>query len=251
MIRSIQVGAACLIFFLAPVAPGQVQGNGAPSQPPARAPVQDNSASSPPPARVSKRIFGIIPNYRTATRQGEYQPLSTGAKFKIAAQDSFDPGSFILTGLIAGEAQLAHSTPAFGQEASGYARYYGATYGNLVIGSFMREAFYPSLLHQDPRYFRRGTGSAMSRVGYAMSQIFWTHNDSGRSQFNFSEILGSATTGVISDAYYPGRRTVGNAASKLGVQLGVGAFGNLLKEFWPLTHKPLHKSGGSQGAAGE
>ncbi|MGO9257715.1 MAG: hypothetical protein ACLQU1_15590 [Bryobacteraceae bacterium] len=151
----------------------------------------------------SKRILGIIPNYRTSPSLANYQPLTAKGKFKIAAEDSFDPGTFVITGIIAGEAQLAHSTPSFGQEESGYARYFGATYGNLAIGSFMREAIYPSLLHQDPRYFRRGTGSARSRVGYAVSQIFWTHTDSGGSMFNFSEVLGSATSAAISDAYYP------------------------------------------------
>ena len=34
----------------------------------------------------------------------------------------------------------------------------------------MTEVIYPSLLHQDPRYFRRGTGSVWSRVGYAASK---------------------------------------------------------------------------------
>jgi hypothetical protein len=208
---------ACVLCFLAQTAYGQDQ---------------NSTAANAPPA-IPKRILGIIPNYRTAPSLANYQPLTAEGKFKIAAEDSFDPGAFLITGIIAGEAQLAHSTPAFGQEESGYARYFSTTYGNLAIGNFMREAIYPSLLHQDPRYFRRGTGSAWSRVGYAMSQIFWTHTDRGGSQFNFSEVLGSATAAAISDAYYPGRRTVANAASKLGIQLGIGTAGNFLKEFWP------------------
>ncbi len=184
-------------------------------------------------------------------RRAPYRPLKAAGKFKIATEDSFDPGAFALTGIIAGEAQLAHATPSFGQEASGYLRYYGTAYGNLAIGNFMREAIYPSLLHQDPRYFRRGTGSTLSRVGYAMSQIFWTHSDRGSSQFNFSEMLGSATAAAIADSYYPGRRTVGNAASKMGIQLGVGTAGNILKEFWPdLDRKFRRKAHGVTGPPG-
>lgn len=201
---------------------------------------QDQAA--PSAENSPKRILGFIPNYRTAPSLANYQPLKAKGKFKIAAEDSFDPGALVLTGMIAGEAQLARATPSFGQEGSGYVRYYCTTYGNLVIGNFMREAIYPSLLHQDPRYFRRGRGSGWSRVAYAMSQIFWTHADRGGSQFNFSEVLGSATAATISNAYYPGRRRVANAASKLGVQLGVGAAGNLLKEFWPdVSRKFSHK----------
>ena len=227
MALSIAIRAAYLTCFLAQAAYGQDQ---------------DSAAAANPPDALPKRILGIIPNYRTAPSLAHCQPLTAKGKFKIAAEDSFEPGTFALTGMIAGEAQLAHSTPSFGQEESGYARYFGTTYGNLAIGNFMREAIYPSLLHQDPRYFRRGTGSAWSRVGYAMSQIFWTHTDSGGSTFNFSEVLGSATAAAISDAYYPGRRTATNFASKLSIQLGVGTAGNLLKEFWPdLDRKFRHK----------
>jgi hypothetical protein len=221
------IRAAGLVCLLAQAAYGQVQ---------------DSTADTKPPEAVSKRIFGIIPNYRTAPSLADYKPLTAESKFKIAAEDSFDPGAFVVTGVIAGEEQLARATPSFGQESSGYARYYATTYGNLVIGSFMREAIFPTLLHQDPRYFRRGTGSGWSRVRYAVSQIWLTHGDSGRVQFNFSEVLGSATAAAISDAYYPGRRTASNVGSKLGIQLGIGTAGNILKEFWPdLERKFSHK----------
>jgi hypothetical protein len=210
---------------------------------------QDQPAAAVPPQPVSRRIFGIIPNYRTAPSLAHYQPLTAAHKFKIAAQDTFDPGAFVLSGMFAGEAQLTHATPAFGQETSGYLRYYGTTYGNVVAGNFMREAIYPSLLHQDPRYFRKGAGSTFSRVGYAMGQIFWTHNDTGRSQFNFSEVLGSATAASIAEAYYPGRRRVANAASKMGIQLGVGTFGNILKEFWPDLSRRFSRKGPTAPAA--
>jgi len=213
---------------------------------------QDQGAiAANPPEAVSKRILGIIPNYRTAPSLAKYQPLTAEGKFKIAAEDSFDPGAFVLTGIIAGEAQFAHSTPSFGQESSGFVRYLGTTYGNMAIGNFMREAIYPSLLHQDPRYFRRGTGSGWSRAVYAVSQILWTHTDSGGSMFNFSEVLGAATASAISNAYYPGRRTVGNAASKMGIQLGVGTAGNILKEFWPdVSRKFIRKGQAAKGTPG-
>src|SRR5581483_50077 len=96
----------------------------------------------------------------------------------------------------------------------------GAAYGDLVIGDYMSEAVFPTLLHQDPRYFRLGTGSKWSRLGYATAQIFRTHRDSGRTQFNYSEILGNSAAVAISRSYYADNRTAGDAASSLGVQLG-------------------------------
>jgi len=203
-------------------------------------------AQQPPdpvaPQPEAKRLFGIIPNYRTSPTLKNFMPLTPKEKFKIATQDSFDRGTVILAALFAGEGQLSNSNPSFGQGVAGYASYLGTSYADFVIGDYMTEAIYPSLLHQDPRYFRRGTGSAWSRLGYAAGQIFWTHADTGRGQFNFSEILGNSTSVAISNAYYPDNRTAGDAAGRLGVQLGVDMAANILKEFWPeIDRKLFHR----------
>ena len=185
------------------------------------------------PEPRDKRIFGIIPNYRTFPSLTDYKPLNPKAKFQIAAQDSFDRGTVVLAAAFAGLGQLTNSTPEFGQGVAGYARYLGTSYGDLVIGDFMTEAIYPTLLHQDPRYFRRGAGSVLTRLGYATGQIFWTHADAGGSQFNFSEIGGNSTAVAISTLYYPAQRDTASAVSKLGIQIGVDMASNILKEFWP------------------
>jgi len=193
----------------------------------------DRALETTPPAPTHSRIFGIIPNYRTFPSLKEYKPLTARQKFKIGAEDAFDRGTVVLAAAFAGQGQLAKAEPAFGQGVAGYARYFGTAYGDLAIGDFMTEAVYPSLLHQDPRYFRRGTGSGLSRLGYAAGQIFWTHTDSGRTQFNYSEIVGNATAVAISNAYYPGQRDAASAVSKLEIQIAVDMTGNILKEFWP------------------
>jgi hypothetical protein len=208
---------------------------------------QRTKASAPPTAPVAeedappKRLFGIVPNYRTTQGQTEYIPLTSGEKFRIATKDSFDRGTLILSGLFAGESQLTKSTPSFGQGPSGFARYYAASYGDFAIGNFMTEAVYPSIFHEDPRYFRRGTDSTLSRLGYAVQQIFWTRTDSGRRQFNFPEILGNSSSVAISNAYYPDSRTAANAATRLSVQIGVDIAGNILKEFSPELNRLLSR----------
>jgi hypothetical protein len=208
------------------------------------------TVKSPPPTpgtvdehkQESKRIFWIIPNYRTSPSPHPYTPLRPGEKFKIAAEDAFDRGTFVLAAAFAGEAQLTNSNRAFGQGAAGYGQYLAAAYGDYMIGDFMTEAIYPTLLHQDPRYFRKGTGSTWSRLGYSIGQIFWTHNDSGAMQFNYSEIIGNSTAVAISNAYYVDNRDVSDAATKLGSQLGVDMAANILKEFWPDLHRKFsHK----------
>jgi hypothetical protein len=200
------------------------------------------AVTDPAPApQIDKRVLWIIPNYRTISMPAIYKPITPKQKFAIAIADSFDRGTFALAAAFAGEGQLNKSNPSFGNGIGAYGRYFGTAYADLAIGDFMTEAIYPTLLHQDPRYFRRGRGSGLSRLGYAAGQIFWTHTDSGGTQFNYSEIAGNATAVAISNAYYPDGRNVGNAVSKLGSQIGVDMASNILKEFWPDIRKKLSR----------
>jgi hypothetical protein len=200
------------------------------------------ATGSEPPEPEQKRLFGIVPNFRTSASLTNYTPISPAEKFKIASQDAFDRGTVMLAAIFAGEGQLANSNPSFGQGGAGYGRYLGTAYADYVIGDYMTEGVFPTLLHQDPRYFRRGTGSGMSRLGYAAGQIFLTHTDSGKTQFNYSEICGNATAVAISNTYYPDNRNASDAVSRLGTQIGVDMASNILKEFWPdISRKFSHK----------
>ena len=225
--------AAAIVALFAPGIPGQ--------QPPPTA--QEGNAANPP-AQESKHIFGIIPNYRTSPVLQDYKPLTPREKFRIASKDAFDRGTLVLAALFGGEGLLNNSNRSFGEGVPGYARYFGTAYGDFVIGDFMTEGVFPALLHQDPRYFRRGTGSALSRLGYAAGQIFWTHRDSGGTQFNYSEIIGNSAAVAISNAYYADHRTGANGISKLGVQLGVDMAANVLKEFWPEVERKFRRKHG-------
>ncbi len=199
-----------------------------------------------PPDPENKRLFGIIPNYRTSPSLVHYEPLSAGAKFKLATQDSFDRGTFLLASAFAGEGQLTNANPSFGQGVKGYAHYFVTSYADWTIGDYMTEAIFPVTFHQDPRYFRKGTGSGFRRLTYAMGQIFWTHTDSGGHMFNFSEIGGNAAAAAISQAYYPDSRDAASAGSKLGIQIGVDMASNVMKEFYPDLRRWLSRKHASR-----
>jgi len=202
---------------------------------------QADPVNAAPPEPEAKRIFWIIPNFRTATLPLNWEPLTPREKFRIATLDAFDRGTVALGALFGAEAQITNSNPSFGQGARGYARSIGTAWGDYVIGDYMTEGVFPALLHQDPRFFRRGTGSGWSRLGYAAGQIFRTHGDSGRSQFNFSEVIGNSAAVAISMSYYPDNRDAPSALSKLGAQLAVDAASNILKEFWPDLQRKLSR----------
>jgi hypothetical protein len=221
--------AAVVFALLASVSPCQQSSPVDPTQ----LGVAHTAEDQDPSLVESKRILGIIPNYRTSPSLQNYHPLTIHEKFKIASEDAFDRGTVGLAALFGGEGQLMNANRSFGQGAAGFGRYFGAAYGDLVIGDYMTEAVFPTLLRQDPRYFRHGTGSGWSRLGYAMGQIFWTHGDSGGTQFNYSELIGNSTAVAISNAYYRDNRSAADGVSKLGLQLGVDMAANILKEFWP------------------
>jgi hypothetical protein len=217
-----------------------------PAQPDPQTKSESSDASEP----ESSHILGIIPNYRTFPRLHNYEPLTSREKFRIASQDSLDRGTFALAALFGGLGQVTDGNKSFGHGSAGFGKYFGSSYGDLLIGNYMSEAVYPSILHQDPRYFRRGTGSGPSRFAYAIAQIFWTHRDSGGTQFNYSEWLGNSTAVAISNAYYPDQRSAGSALSNLAMQIGVDAVGNVLKEFWPDLRRKFSKKPQNQLTAG-
>jgi hypothetical protein len=204
---------------------------------------QGQSADRMAPAEqaTDKRLFGIIPNYRTSPSLANYKALTAKEKFKLASQDAFDRGTFLLAAAFAGKDQLTNASPSFGQGAKGYAHYFVTSYADWAIGDYMTEAIFPTLVHQDPRYFRRGNGRALSRLSYAMGQIFLTHNDSGHTTFNLSEIGGNASAVAISQAYRPDNRDAASAGSALAVQIGVDMASNIMKEFYPDLRRALSR----------
>ena len=191
-----------------------------------------------PDGQSEKRIFYLIANYRTSPILPVYTPLTATQKFDLGQKDAFDRSTVVLAALVAGESQLTNADRSFGQGVEGYAHYFGTSSADLVIGTYLTEAVFPTILHQDPRYFRRGTGSNWSRLVYSAGETFRTHGDSGQRQFNFSEIAGNSAAVAISMAYYPDQRDVRDAASKFGIRIGGDMAMNIFREFGPdITRK--------------
>ncbi len=180
-----------------------------------------------------QRVLGVLPNYRTADGTVPFEPLTAKRKLYIGFKDSTDYPVYPYTAVFAALYQLENSNPSFGQGMKGYARRYGTTYGDQVIGNMLTESLFPILLKEDPRYFRLVTGTAKARLAYAATRIFVTKTDAGNTRFNFSEVLGNAAAVAISNAYLPDSRNARDNILKYGQQLGVDAFSNVLKEFWP------------------
>ena len=208
------------------------------------------------------RLFYALPNFLSLENGGKVPPLTTRQKFAVVARGTFDPVQYPWWAFLSGISQAQNSEPGFGQGAAGYGKRFGATAADGTIENFMTQAIFPSLLHQDPRFFQSGKGGFTRRTTYAISRIFITRTDSGHSQFNFSEIFGSALAAAISTYSYHPRttylstptnphmyvgsdRTLGNTADVWGTQVSYDALTIVVKEFWPDIHRKLshkHKS---------
>jgi hypothetical protein len=192
-----------------------------------------------------KRVFGVLPNYRTIDGTIPFSPISTRRKFIIASKDTFDWPSYILAGAFAGISQLDNSNPSFGQGLKGYAKRYAASVADQDIGNFMTEAIMPTLFHQDPRYFRKVNGSIKGRLGYAATRVLVGRTDSGKWTFNASEVLGNGIVASLGNAYYPDERGLTSTLQRMGTQIGTDAISQVLKEFWPdIKRKWLHRNPG-------
>ena len=190
------------------------------------------------------RLFFALPNFLTLENAGQVPPLTSGQKFKVVADSSFDPVVAVWYGALAGISQAENSEPGYGQGAEGYGKRYGAAFADGTIENFMTGAVLPSLLRQDPRFFQESSGGFAHRAGYAVSRAFITRSDSGRPQFNFSEVFGSAMSAAISTySYHPhADRTVSNTATVWGSLVGYDTITFVVKEFWPDIRRKLHKN---------
>ncbi|MGB5153779.1 MAG: hypothetical protein WBN74_09045, partial [Candidatus Sulfotelmatobacter sp.] len=236
----------------APSAQSPANTSSSPIKPGEQPSAQGNSQDQKNPAQEDQekedqkkkddRMFYVMPNYLTVDSQSQAKPISWKEKFAISAKGSFDPYEFTVVGIVAGIRQAEDSSPAFGQGMKGYAKRYGAAFADQVDGNIMVGGLYPTILKIDPRYFQLGKGSFVSRFGYAIDRIFIARRDSGASMFNVPEFAGNATAIAISNFYYPAAdRSWSSSLSDWGTQMGLDAFGNELKEFWPDIHGYLQK----------
>jgi Carboxypeptidase regulatory-like domain len=179
-----------------------------------------------------QRVLGVVPNFYVT-----YDPaavaLRTKQKFELAWKATVDPISFGLTGAIAGIQQATDDFSGYGQGAAGYGKRYGASYADLVTGTFIGSAILPSLLKQDPRYFYNGSGTVRSRILYAIATSVICKGDNGHWQANYSGIAGGLASGAISNLYYPASDHRGAELTVENALIGIGstAATNLLQEF--------------------
>ncbi len=224
-----------------PDAPGALlypQAGQNPTAAPPPQPADDPYAVSPNGNHQTKRVLGLVPNFRTVSADIKLPPMSPKDKFIIAGKDTFDYSALFVAGIQAGFAMNSNSYPEFHQGAAGYARYYWHTLADTASENFFVGGIGPIVFKQDNRFYTLGHGSFGKRSWYAVTRVLVTRKDNGDETFNFSEVIGSGASSGLSTLWYPKEyQTWTKVGQKWLTSDLIDCFNFWWKEWWPTANK--------------
>ncbi len=127
------------------------------------------SASVPPPPQVTELAQNRQPMQQiqswwlVAPQNAPYRPLSSHEKFMSFAHHAYSP--YTLGGALydATWAQAWGDPKEYGSGMQGWGKRLGAAMAGTESRSFFGSFFFPTLLHQDPRYFAMYHGPIVKR----------------------------------------------------------------------------------------
>ena len=191
----------------------------------------DEVAQAQVQAQEKQRVLGFLPNYYSSYIW-DAAPMTPKLKLKLTLRSTLDPVTILVAAGLAGVEQKHKTFPGYGQGSEGYAKRFGAAYADTVVSRMVSRAILPTILHQDPRYFYRGSGSARSRIFYALASTVICRGDNGMLQPNYSLLLGNFAAAGLSNVYRaPVDRQVGLTFRNGLIMTASGAVENLLREF--------------------
>ena len=192
---------------------------------------QDQVAVAEIHEQETQRVFGVFQNYYTSYIW-DAAPMPVRQKYKLAFRAVIDPPGFLIVAGTAGAEQYNGTYPGYGPGIAGYGKRYGAALADQTTARIIGSGILPSILHQDPRYFYQGSGSISSRTLHAVSFTFVARGDNGKSQPNYSHLLGSLASAGIANLYHPASsRTVGVTFQTFGIDVAGNIVGNVFREF--------------------
>jgi hypothetical protein len=188
-----------------------------------------------------QRVAGVMATFNTTSNHNAL-PLSPGQKFRLFFRSEIDPWPFLLASVVSGIGQADDSYPEWGQGVQGYAKRFGASYSDAFIGNFFGNAVLTSVLHEDPRYFQKGSGSKTSRFFWAASSTVWCKRDKGGWGPNYANIGGNLIGSAIARSYYPAsERNVSDTITDGLTVSAEGIVGSEIIEFWPDLARHMKK----------
>jgi hypothetical protein len=179
--------------------------------------------------------------YQRFTNGPQERPLTPGDKGWLAARNFLDPFNLVAVAGEAGISVAADSHSAYGPGMPGFGRSVGVGVTEDMTGEFFGTFLIPSLVHQDPHYYRMEHAPIHRRIRHAVVEVFWTRSDSGKGMLNYANLAGFALDDATSNLYVPGRETnLGASADRYAIDLASAPVGNFVNEFLPDVASHIH-----------
>jgi hypothetical protein len=180
-----------------------------------------------------QRVLGVMAAFNTTSNK-DALPLSTREKYQLFFKSATDPWPFFLAAFVSGIDQAENSFPEYGQGMEGYGKRIGASYTDYFTGNLLGNAVLTSLLHEDPRFFQKGTGSPTRRALWAAGSTVWCKRDDGGWGPNYANVAGNLMGAAVSNLYYPASDRTVSGTIERGLTVTVeGIVGAEVIEFWP------------------
>lgn len=207
----------------------------------AQAPIEPTLPESPLPHR---RVLLLFPGFDTIQDPTiPVAPLSTRQKFEMAYRKSVDPSQPIESLMFSGIDKAINYGPNYGTGGAAFSQLIGYKAVNLSSTFLFTDALLRTMLHQDPRYFRKGAGSGSSRIWWAFRSEFVAYSDAGREMPNYASMIGFGMSTALSNAYSPESSvTFPQTMERWGVKEGVSFGLNILREFGGISAPEKHQT---------
>ena len=173
------------------------------------------------------------------------KPPATGRpsskdKLRIAASNVVDPFNLITIGATAAITIGSDPHTEYGPGMKGWAKNSATLLTEDMTGAFFVTYLVPSLVRQDPRYYRMPNASIPRRIVNVIVQPIWTRGDSGNHMLNYGNLIGIPATITLANVYVPGRKQgVGPTAESSAIAIASSPIDNLITEFLPDVAKHI------------
>jgi hypothetical protein len=168
-------------------------------------------------------------------------PLTRKHKAALALNNVIDPFNAVTILATAAISVGADAHSPYGPGMKGFAKNVGVAYTQDISGQFFDTFLIPSLVHQDPRYFRKPHAPIPRRVLNAIAQDYWSRSDSGKGMPNYSTFLGFAINAEIMNLYVPGIQTdLNSTAQRYVIGLASAPIDSFITEFLPDVASKIH-----------
>lgn len=186
---------------------------------------------APKTGEGARRSWGRY--FNTVEREG-WRPLTGEERWRVYWRTTYaSPGTFFRAAGPALGDHLNDRPDVWPQGMDGYSRRFANRFARFALQDSLSHAS-SAALGYEVRYVRCGCTGFARRFGHALLWNFLTLDRTGKTVLNAPRIGSAFAAEFIGNTWMPdGYRTTAEAFRGVGIQLGVGALFNTIREFAP------------------